>query len=221
MRRQLVATKTREKYRSIIEAAIKIIAENGYHSSQVAKIAREAGVAEGTIYLYFKNKEDILISIFRDKLGEFISIVPHKLKGMENSFEILANLIYWHFFMFQNNRKLAHVLQIELRQSDKSIRKGISEVIKQYYLLIESLVRDGMEKGYFRPELDPKVARKVIFGSMDEVATCWVLSSRDYNLLDMAEQVYTFLAKAMARDNKFKPFSEALKHAPAASRIDS
>ncbi|MFZ5634252.1 MAG: TetR/AcrR family transcriptional regulator [Bacillota bacterium] len=205
-----MAKRTGEKYRAIIEAAIKVIADNGYHSSQVAKIAREAGVAEGTIYLYFKNKEDILISIFRDKLGELISIAPQKLNTLDNSFEILANLIYLHYFMFQNNRKLAHVLQIELRQSDKSIRKGVSEVIKEYYRLIENVVRDGIEKGYFRPDLDPKVARKIIFGSMDEVATCWVLSSRHYNLLDMAEQVYTVLAKAIARDNKFQPFPSTL-----------
>ncbi len=200
-----------EKYRTIIEAAIKVIADNGYHGSQVSKIAREAGVAEGTIYLYFENKEDILISIFREKLGELISTAPRRLKNIKNSFEILANLIHLHFYTFQNNRKLAHVLQIELRQSDKSIRKGIAEVIREYYRLIEDIVRDGMEKGYFRPDLDPKIARKIIFGSMDEVATCWVLSTRNYNLLYMTEQVYSVLAQAMSRDGRYDPFPLKLR----------
>lgn len=206
-----MARRTGEKYRAIIEAAIEIIAVNGYHSSRVAKIARSAGVAEGTIYLYFKNKEDILISIFRDKLGEFISLASQRLNGIDSSFEVLANLIYWHYSMFQNHPKLANVLQIELRQSDKSVRKGISLVIREYYRLIEKLVEEGMEKGYFRPDLNPKVARKIIFGSMDEVATCWVLSSHGYNLLEMAQQVYLVLAKALARDNKFEPFPDILK----------
>ncbi|MFZ5648656.1 MAG: TetR/AcrR family transcriptional regulator [Bacillota bacterium] len=206
-----MARRTGEKFIVIIEAAIRVIADNGYHGSQVSKIAKEAGVAEGTIYLYFESKEDILISIFRNKLGEFIATAPGKLNDIENSFEQLANLIYLHFYRLQNNRKLAHVLQIELRQSDKSIRKGISEVIKEYYLLIENIVQKGIDRGYFRPDLDPKVSRKVIFGSMDEVATCWVLSSHNYNLLEMAEQVYCALARALSRDGRYMPYSPDLK----------
>ncbi|MHB8156392.1 MAG: TetR/AcrR family transcriptional regulator, partial [Desulfocucumaceae bacterium] len=182
-----MAKRTGEKFEIIIEAAVRIIADNGYHGSQVSKIAREAGVAEGTIYLYFENKEDILISIFRKKLGEFIALAPLKLNNIQNSFEQLANLIYLHFYRLQNNPKLAHVLQIELRQSDKSIRKGIAEVIREYYKIIEHIVQEGIRNGYFRQDLDPKIARKVIFGSMDEVATCWVLSSHDYNLLNLAD----------------------------------
>ncbi|MFZ5642641.1 MAG: TetR/AcrR family transcriptional regulator [Bacillota bacterium] len=206
-----MAKRTGEKYEVIIEAAIRIIADNGYHGSQVSKIAKEAGVAEGTIYLYFENKEDILISIFRNKLGEFISLAPQKIKDIENSYEQLAGLIYLHFYRLQNNPKLAHVLQIELRQSDKSIRKGIAEVIREYYALIEGIVQNGIKKGYFRPDLDPKIARKVIFGSMDEVATCWVLSSRHYNLISLAGQVYSALAQSLSRDGKYMDFPAQLK----------
>jgi TetR/AcrR family fatty acid metabolism transcriptional regulator len=208
-----VPKKTGEKYRVIIEAAIGVIADNGYHGSQVAKIAKAAGVAEGTIYLYFENKEDILISIFRNKLGEFIAIAPEKLSGTENSFEQLADLIYLHFYRLQNNPQLAHVLQIELRQSDKSIRKGIAEVIKEYYRLIENIVRGGIARGYFRPELDIKIARKIIFGSMDEVATCWVLSNNHYNLLHLTEQVYNTLARSLSRDMPHAPLPQRLKPA--------
>lgn len=203
--------RTGEKYKVIIEAAIRVIADNGYHGSQVSKIAGEAGVAEGTIYLYFENKEDILISIFRNKLGEFISAAPQKLNSSENAFEQLAYLIYLHFYRLQNNPKLAHVLQIELRQSDKSIRKGIAEVIKGYYRLIENIVVDGIHRGYFMPGLDPKITRKVIFGSMDEVATCWVLSTRQYNLLTLTEQVYSALARSLSRDEEYTSFPPGLK----------
>ncbi len=208
-----MAKRTGGKYRTIIEAAIKVISENGYHGSQVSKIAREAGVAEGTIYIYFESKEDILISIFKDKLGELISTAPKKLANIENTFEILAYLIYIHFSTLQNNRNLAHVLQIELRQSDKSIRKGIAEAIRDYYRLIEKLVLEGIIKGYFKPNLDPKIARKVIFGSMDETATCWVLSNRNYSLVEMADRVYGVLAQALARDGRYDPFPAELRPA--------
>ncbi len=208
-----MAKRTGEKYKVIIEAAINVIGENGYQRSQVSKIAREAGVAEGTIYLYFENKEDILISIFREKLGEFISTASEKLNSIANPFEMLANLIYLHFSSFQNNRRLARVLQIELRQSDLSIRKGISEVVSRYYRLIEGIVQEGIDRDCFRPEIDPGTARKIIFGSIDEVVTCWVLSGRGYSLIDMSGQVYQFLARAMAGGGRYDPFPPYLKPA--------
>ncbi|MFZ5597635.1 MAG: TetR/AcrR family transcriptional regulator [Bacillota bacterium] len=207
-----MARRSGEKFEAIIEAAIKVIADSGYHGSQVSRIAREAGVAEGTIYLYFKNKEDVLISIFRNKLGEFISSAPQLLNNIENSFEQLAYLIYLHFYRLQNDRKLAHVLQIELRQSDKSIRKGISGIIREYYHLIERIIEDGIKKGFFSPDMDPKIARKIIFGSIDEVVTSWVLSNSEYNLLDLSEQVYNTLARAVSRDGSYAPYPEKLKH---------
>ncbi|MCL6477955.1 MAG: TetR family transcriptional regulator [Peptococcaceae bacterium] len=201
-----MAKRTGEKYRAIIEAAVRIIAEYGYHSAQVSKIAREAGVADGTIYLYFKNKEDVLISLFRTKMGEFTDIARKELKEVKDPFEMLARLIYIHFAKLQADRNLASVVQIQLRQSERSIRKGISEIIRDYYNLIEQLIVHGIREGSFNPDINPRVARKIIFGSLDEVATCWVLSSRKYNLTDMTMPVFNILAQGLARDGKARPF---------------
>lgn len=201
-----MAKKTGDKYQAIIEAAVKIIAEYGYHSAQVSKIAREAGVADGTIYLYFKNKEDVLISLFRNKMGEFTSIVREELKDIKDPFEMLAKLIYIHFAKLQADRNLASVLQIQLRQSEHSIRKGISEIIRGYYSIIEELVSYGIERGSFSPEINPRVARKIIFGSLDEVTTCWVLSSKKYLLTTMTVPVYNILAQGLSGDGKVRPF---------------
>lgn len=203
-----MAKKSGEKYRAIIEAAVKVIAENGYHNSQVSKIAREAGVADGTIYLYFENKEDVLISLFRIKMGEFTNIARQELKEFDNPFDKLSRLVMMHFARLEEDRNLASVLQIQLRQSDQSIRKGIAEIIKEYYNLIEELVEDGLKKGCFRPEIDPKVSRKMIFGTLDEIATCWVLSSRRYSLTAQAKPAYDLLARSLAIDTKYKPFME-------------
>lgn len=205
-----MAKKSGEKYQAIIEAAVKVIAEYGYHSAQVSKIAREAGVADGTIYLYFKNKEDVLISLFRNKMGQFTEQAREELKQVKNPFEMLARLICIHFTKLQSDRNLASVLQIQLRQSEPSIRKGISEIIKEYYNFIQQIVQYGMEQGVFRTDLDPKLARKMIFGSLDEVATCWVLSSRNYNLTSMTTSVYNILARGLAKDGQAPPFPEGV-----------
>lgn len=194
-----MARKSGDKYKAIIDAAVKVIAQNGYHSSQVSKIAREAGVADGTIYLYFQNKEDVLISLFKVKMGEFTETVKKELEKLSDPFEKLAKLITLHFSILENDRDLALVLQIQLRQSEHSIRQGIAQPLKEYYNVLEQLLRDGIEKGSFRADLDVRVARMMLFGTMDEVATCWVLSQKPYILAQQVKPVYNLLAGTLAR----------------------
>jgi len=205
-----LAKRTGDKYQAIIDAAVIVIAKNGYHNAQVAKIAKEAGVADGTIYLYFENKEDVLISLFRNKMGFFTATVKNELKDTDNPFKMLAHLIKTHFRRLQEDRNLASVMQIELRQSDPSIRKGISQIIREYYNLIEHVVRFGIEKGSFNQDLNPRLVRKIIFGSMDEVATCWVLSSRLYDITEMTVPVYNILARGLSISGKIPPFPQEI-----------
>ncbi len=192
-----MSKKTKDKYQAIIEAAIKVIAEHGYHSAQVSKIAKEAGVAEGTIYLYFQNKEDVLISIFKDKMGEYITLVCNKLQAVDDPLKKLKLLVQMHFSNLEADRNLAAVLQVQLRQSHPSIRKRIAEPLRRYYRLIEEIVSEGMAKGIFRENLNVYLARQVIFGSMDEVATCWVMAQKPYSLSGQAPAVFDLLAHAL------------------------
>lgn len=201
-----MAKKTGEKYRTIIEAAITVIAQCGYHNSQVSKIAREAGVADGTIYLYFKNKEDVIISLFRVKINEFTSMIRKELKTHHPVMKKLARLIAMHFSRLETDRNLALVLQLQLRQSDPAIRAGITQPLKEYFNVIEDLVREGLENGQFRTDLDIKVARQMIFGTIDEVATAWVLSPRQYLLTEQARSVYNLLAQALSKDSNYPAF---------------
>lgn len=203
-----MAKKTGEKYRTIIEAAITVIAKYGYHNSQVSKIAREAGVADGTIYLYFQNKEDVLISLFRVKMNEFTSLIRKELNTSHHVMKKLSRLLTMHFGRLEADRNLALVLQIQLRQSDPAIRAGIVQPLNEYFGVIEDLVREGLERGQFRTDLDVRVARQMIFGTMDEVATSWVLSQRQYLLTEQARPVYSLLAQALSKDSDYPAFLE-------------
>lgn len=193
-----MAKKTGNKYDAIINAAIKVIAEKGYHNAQVAKIAREAGVADGTIYLYFKNKEDILISVFRTKMNDFTKKIAKELSQMEDPKQKLIKLIEMHFTHLESDRNLALVTQIELRQSNPAIRAAIVEPLKQYYRLIEKVVEEGKEKGLFRNDIEIRLARKVIFGALDEVATCWILSTKRYKLTGYTQPVHDMLIRGLS-----------------------
>ncbi|KKM09247.1 hypothetical protein SY88_19655 [Clostridiales bacterium PH28_bin88] len=189
--------RTGEKYDAIIDAAVRVFAETGYHRAQVSRIAREAGVADGTVYLYFESKEDILISLFQTKMGEFIETIRSEIEGLEDVGEKLSRVVSGHFRQLGNHRELAMVTQIELRQADPGIAQGISQPMKQYFELIEDLVREGQVKGQVPADVDARLARKMIFGTMDEVVTSWVMSSRIYALEGLSEPVFRLLARGL------------------------
>ncbi|MBA4538314.1 TetR/AcrR family transcriptional regulator [Bacillus aquiflavi] len=185
--------KNRPKYRQIIDAAVIVIAENGYHQAQVSKIARQAGVADGTIYLYFKNKEDILISLFQEKMGFFVEKIEENIAGKPEATEKLLMLVKTHFKMLSEDHHLGIVTQLELRQSNKELRLKINEVLKGYLYLIEQILEEGKRSGEFHSSLDVRLAKQMIFGTIDETVTTWVMNDRKYDLVSLAEPVHQLL----------------------------
>jgi TetR/AcrR family fatty acid metabolism transcriptional regulator len=185
------------KYKQIVDAAVIVIAENGYHQAQVSKIAKEAGVADGTIYLYFKNKEDILISVFREKMGVFAENVKEILKKDISSTEMLAKMIENHFSLLNGDRHLAIVTQLELRQSNKELRYRINEVLKEYLVLLDAILKEGIKKGEFDERIDVRLARQMVFGTIDETITSWVMNDQKYDLMKLAPEVHRLILNGM------------------------
>ena len=190
--------KQKVKYRQILEAAIAVIAENGYHGSQIAKIAKEAGVADGTIYLYFKNKEDLLIKMFAESMGEFISGIESGIAACQTAKEKLARLVHLHLEHLSARPKLAVVTQLELRQSQASLQPKLSAVLEPYLELIEELVSSGMKSGEFRSGLNVKLARQMIFGTVDQAVTSWVLDGGAEPLAQQAPELHSMLYSGLA-----------------------
>ncbi|WP_010498066.1 TetR/AcrR family transcriptional regulator [Paenibacillus elgii] len=192
-----MASKKMEKYNLILDAALKVIAENGYHNAQVSRIAKEAGVADGTIYLYFKNKEDILISLFQKKLGDLVGQFHSSINETDSADEALRKICEIHYTMLEQNVDLAFVTQIELRQSSLELRKEIGLVVKTYIELIEKVLHQGIEQGIFRANLDVKLTRLLVFGSMDEVVTSWLIAGRKYSLAAQVEKTVEFFIQGL------------------------
>ncbi|RRN74185.1 TetR/AcrR family transcriptional regulator [Peribacillus simplex] len=185
--------RNRPKYNQIIDAAVIVIAQNGYYQAQVSKIAKQAGVADGTIYLYFKNKEDILISLFHEKMGYFVEQIEEELKGKTTASEKLQVLIQKHFQNLSEDVNLAIVTQLELRQSNKELRLRINDVLRGYLNLIDQIIIEGKENGEFLPDLNNLLARQMIFGTIDETVTTWVMNEQKYSLPDLATDVHRLL----------------------------
>ncbi|MGF7532339.1 fatty acid metabolism transcriptional regulator FadR [Bacillus mexicanus] len=187
----------RPKYMQIIDAAVEVIAENGYHQSQVSKIAKQAGVADGTIYLYFKNKEDILISLFKEKMGQFIERMEEDIKEKTTAKEKLALVISKHFSLLADDHNLAIVTQLELRQSNLELRQKINEVLKGYMNILDNILTEGIQSGELKEGLDVRLARQMIFGTIDETVTTWVMNDQKYDLAALSDSVLELLASGI------------------------
>ncbi|GIN86819.1 fatty acid metabolism regulator protein [Heyndrickxia sporothermodurans] len=185
------------KYKQIIDAAVIVIAENGYHQAQVSKIAKQAGVADGTIYLYFKNKEDILISLFREKMGLFIEKIDEEIAGKETAAEKLLVMIESHFKILSDDHQLAIVTQLELRQSNKELRLKINEVLKGYLKLVDKIIHHGIETGEFKKSIEVRLVRQMVFGTIDETVTTWVMNEEKYDLIALAPAVQKLLVNGI------------------------
>jgi TetR/AcrR family fatty acid metabolism transcriptional regulator len=189
-----------DKPQQIIDAAIRVFARQGYFSSRVTDIAREAGIAAGTIYLYFNTKEEILITLFREKMAEFVSALWRAIAEEPDAVAKVRRLVYLHFEMLERHPELAEVVQVELRQGQKFFRGPAAHEIAGYFALIASVLEAGVAAGQFRRNLPVKVAAKMLFGAMDQMATSWVLGKREYRLVDTASTVANLFLQGIADD---------------------
>jgi len=177
---------------AILRAAIDTFAERGYFNAQVADVARAAGVAAGTVYLYFKSKDDLLISIFERSMRDGLSRGRESVADLDDPPERLRRLARGHLARLGNDRNLAVVFQVELRQSTKFMERFSSTLLRDYLGLIREAIADGQRRGLFRTDIKPTSAAKMLFGALDEMATNWILSKRRYSLEAEADEVVDF-----------------------------
>jgi TetR/AcrR family transcriptional regulator, fatty acid metabolism regulator protein len=185
---------------AILRAAIDVFADRGFFTAQVADIARAAGVAAGTVYLYFKSKDDLLVSIFDRSMREGLTLGRAVVADFDDPRERLRRLARAHLARLGGDRNLAIVFQVELRQSTKFMERFSSTLLRDYLGLIRDAIADGQRAGIFRTDIKATVAAKIFFGALDEMATNWILSRRRYALETDAETVVElFVNGARAR----------------------
>jgi len=179
----------------ILRAAIRIFSQRGFFNSKVSDIARAAGVADGTIYLYFKNKDDLLISLFEEKMGEVVSEVRGKVLLGNGPLDRLRIFIENHMDLLVREAGLIEVLQVELRQSNKFMKEYVPVKFLEYLDVLGGILEEGKRDGTFRADLNVKTARRAIFGALDEISLAHVLSRKKRYLPDeSAAEIYRIFA---------------------------
>jgi TetR/AcrR family fatty acid metabolism transcriptional regulator len=174
----------RERRAAILDAAVETFAQRGFHQARVSDVARQAGVADGTIYLYFKSKDDLLISLFEEKMEEIVEAFRVEVHRHELAQDRLRCFIELHLRMVAERPTLAEVMTVELRQSSKFMREYKAPQFGAYLALLSEIISYGQERGEISASLDPSLTRRIIFGALDELSLYWVSTQKPHHTLD-------------------------------------
>lgn len=195
--------KNGDKYYRIINAATKVFAKKGFFHAKVSDIAKEAQVADGTIYLYFDNKDDILISLFEEQMTVVLENMMAQLSPEEDVVRKIEKFALTHLKLIELNKNMAEIIQVELRQSTKFMKEYMNERFLQYLNLIAEIIREGQAKGIFKNDVIPGVAKRAFFGALDEMSRFWVLSThKKYDIETAAKQISGYFLHGLIEDQK-------------------
>ena len=193
--------KSNEKYYRIINAATKIFAKKGFYQAKVSEIAKEAKVADGTIYLYFENKDSILISLFEEQMKRVLDDMREEISKETDAVKKIEKFALNHLKLIEQNKDVAEIIQVELRQSSKFMKEYKNEKFAEYLNLIGDIIQEGQEKGIFKKDVIPGIAKRAFFGALDEMSRFWVLSSRrKYDIETAAKQISGYFLSGLVND---------------------
>jgi len=167
------------KRERILKAAIKVFAKNGFYATRVSEIAKAASVADGTIYLYFKNKDDVLVTIFEEGIERLLTILREVAESDEPFENRIQRIIELQLGLMEEQRDLAEVITVNLRQSSRLLKQYATPLFMQYIDVIADVVRAGQEEGTFRKDLNPRVVARCLFGAIDAILLTWALGEGD------------------------------------------
>jgi len=187
-----------DKRRRILDAAVRVFARKGYFSARVSDIAKKAGVADGTIYLYFRSKEDLLVRLFDEVMSEHVVRAREAVRALPSAPERLLAIAERHLAVLGDNRDLAAVFQVELRQSTRFMERFTASWLRDYFALLDDVIEGGQRDGSLRADVNRKLAAKVLFGALDETVTSWLLSEKRYPLKEQAAPVVDLFLRGAA-----------------------
>ena len=192
--------RTKDKRRRILDAAVFVFARKGYFAARVSDIARKAGVADGTIYLYFRNKEDILVRLFDEVMSEHVEEAREAVRALPSAPERLLAVAQRHLSVLGGNRGLATVFQVELRQSTRFMERFTASWLRDYFALLDEVMEQGQRDGSLRADINRTLAAKMLFGALDETVTSWLLAEKQYPLENLASPVLDLFLRGAGRD---------------------
>jgi TetR/AcrR family fatty acid metabolism transcriptional regulator len=195
---RVARSRSPDKRRRILDAAVGVFARKGYFAARVSDVAKKAGVADGTIYLYFQDKQDILVRLFDEVMSVHVEEAREAVRALASAPERLQAIAERHLAVLGENRDLAVVFQVELRQSTRFMERFTASWLHDYFELLDEVMEQGQRDGTLRADVNRKLAAKMLFGALDETVTSWVLSDKRYALKDLAAPVVDLFLRGAA-----------------------
>jgi len=162
-----------DKRKQILDAAVRVFAEHGYHGSRVGDIAEDAGVAHGLLYHYFSSKEEVLRTVFVENWGELLARFRAVEATDETAAEKLEGIAKILLRTWRNDPALVTVMVREVARS-REIQGQIDEV-REAFAIVQRVIEEGQAAGSFRRDLDARIASWIVYGALEEILTGWVL----------------------------------------------
>ena len=181
--------KQEEKYNRILEAATRVFAREGFHSAKIEDVAKEAGVAHGTVYLYFGGKDDLLISIFQENLEELVEYVGSEVEKEANAEDKLRRMISLQIELIETNSELAELMLVEFPQTGKFLSNSVVDDLAAYIDMIANILKEGVAEGAFDDSIDVNMLATVIYSGIQGIATRWILEEMKYPLKKVADEI--------------------------------
>jgi len=192
-----------EKRRLILDAAVRVFARKGYHTSRVGDIAEEAGIAHGLLYHYFSSKEQVLETVFRENWSELLAAFARIEASDEPASEQLDGIVKVLLRSWRNAPDLVRVMVREVARSPHL--QGQVDEIREGFVTIQRVIERGQADGSFRADLDARLASWIVYGSLEELLTGWVLGQLpdgDEDVAHAEATVLTFVQTALAADGR-------------------
>jgi len=186
--------KQEEKRKRILDAAARVFAGKGFHNAKIKDVADEAGVAHGTVYLYFESKDELLISLFRESLSEVVKYVKAEIQKEKDAEDKLRRMISLQLELIETNPDLTALMLVEFPQTGKFLSSDCTDELAAYIGMIADILREGVAEKIFDDSVDADVVATVIYSGIQGIATRWVLEEMTYPLKEVADKISrTFL----------------------------
>jgi TetR/AcrR family fatty acid metabolism transcriptional regulator len=178
---------------TIIQAAIEVFSKKDFRTAGISEIAQKAGIADGTIYQYFRNKEDLFFSIPIEKTNEFRNQLELHLQGLSGALNKLRKFVWYFLYFFKTNPDYGRILMLEMRVSKSFIKTATYDFLKQSVSSILDIIAEGQKEGVIRTDVGVYLLRHLILGTLEHMVSRWLLKDEKYDLLEHHEEVSRIL----------------------------
>ena len=188
-----------DKKKTILTSAIKIIGDKGYQNATIAEIAKDAGIGDATIYEYFKNKEDLLLSIPVEVTKELIPQINEHMMGIKGALNKLRKFIWWWLNYIEKNPGYGSIVLLELKTSKTYVSNEAYQAARNFYQIILDIIKEGQEEETIKREINPYLARSLCVGAMEHIIIRWLLKDKKYSLIQYADELADLLINSLRK----------------------